>query len=266
MKFFDLPEQEKTSLILEHSKRMEKILNENFLKRFGEMHNIDESSNIFGLKQEVIADNGLFLSVKKKYALHIINKEGVPKDELFIKGMVTERSDYPSITRQKIKRIIEMILTNESINFSKVFDEIKKEENEIYEMCKSRSTAVGRPVKYNSKVYIKEPSHVIAMKLWNRLMYSYFVPGTKGYLFRIKGVDFSKCENKDILDEMEFVNAMKPHFVVVPQEEPILPEFFILDMEAMMNFCWHDRIKEILVPIEKMIQNKKEDKGVLLWE
>ena len=267
MDFFKLQDEEKTKIILEEAKNLENILNDNLLITFGKLHNIKDEFNLYKLKQEVIAKTGLFLTVKKKYALHIINKEGVVKDELFIKGLVTERSDYPSTTRKRIKEIVDLILRSDSINFSVIRNMIEESRKEIYTLCMKRGIDIAKPVKYNKAEYKKVPYQVLSMNLWNKLMYDHFVPGAKGYLFRIKGVDFNHDECPDsVREHMNVITELRPKYIAIPEEEEVLPNFFIMDMNAMMEFCWDKRIKEILEPIDTMVYSHKKSDEVIAWE
>ena len=265
MSFFDYTEEKKTEIILSESKKIEDVLNKDLLKTFGILHNIGDEFNLFRLKQEVIAKKGLFLDIKKKYALHIINKEGVPVDKLFIKGLVTERADYPSMTRKKIKQIVDMILKTENTNFTELATFIETSKIEIEELCKKRTKESAQPVKYNKAEYKKVPWQVLAMELWNKTMYNYFVPGTKGYLFRIKGIDLSSCP-ESVSKQMDYIYSKKVKYIAIPIEEEVLPEFFDLDLKAMMKFCWYDRIDEILKPIENMVYQKTNYEDICLWE
>lgn len=47
--------------------------------------------------REIVARKGLFKDKKKRYALHIVDKEGFDTDKLKIMGMETRRSDTPAV-------------------------------------------------------------------------------------------------------------------------------------------------------------------------
>lgn len=78
-----------------------------------ELFGIKERKHHFELKQEVILERGYFAG-KRRYAQYIINKEGVPKQELDIKGMDLMKSNMPVIYRTFGKEILENILFGES--------------------------------------------------------------------------------------------------------------------------------------------------------
>ena len=62
-----------------------------------------------GFKQEVVCKKALFSS-KKKYGFHMVNKEGIPKDEISVTGLEIIRSDTPTVFRIALKDILSMIL------------------------------------------------------------------------------------------------------------------------------------------------------------
>ena len=65
----------------------------------------------FAFKQEIIAKRGLFLKskddkkefAKKRYILWLVDEEGVPKDELFLRGVEIRRSELSTYIRDFLK-------------------------------------------------------------------------------------------------------------------------------------------------------------------
>ena len=70
-------------------------------------YNLDEHR--FDIKQEVIAKRGMWLA-KKRYAQWIINNNGVPCDELEVKGLDVVRSSYPTRFRSFMTEVLQDIL------------------------------------------------------------------------------------------------------------------------------------------------------------
>lgn len=240
-----LTDEQLTKKILDISSHISSVMNNYYLKEFGRLHNISDEYNTFELKQEMIAKRGLFPGAKKKYAFHITNMEGVNVDELDIKGLVTQRSDYSALTKERILTLIKMLCKEETIVWSEIKTFIQNTRNEFIKLCRERRKEIGRPVSFSKSLedYKKIPSHVIGMDLWNQTMYHHFEQGVKGYAFRIKGLDANICPAGSV---DLFHRLGKPNFVVMPFEEERLPDFFILDEEEILNFCWNDRIKELL--------------------
>jgi DNA polymerase elongation subunit (family B) len=69
----------------------------------------DGGVHYFELKQEVVLDRGYFAG-KRRYAQHIVNKEGVPVDELDVKGLDLMKSNFPPLFRQFGEHIINEIM------------------------------------------------------------------------------------------------------------------------------------------------------------
>ena len=68
-----------------------------------------DATHYFELKQEVVLDRGYFAG-KRRYAQHIVNKEGVPVDELDVKGLDLMKSNFPPLFRKFGENIINEIM------------------------------------------------------------------------------------------------------------------------------------------------------------
>ena len=262
-----LDNSEITEKILERSRDLETILNSFFLKEFAKFHNIKDKYNLFSLKQEVIAKRGYFLDVKKKYALWIINKEGVPVEEAEIKGLITKRSDYSAATKVGIRMIIDMLIKDEKISFEKIRRFVTEYRKEILKMIMSGDKSVGRPVSFSKspKEYKRLPSHVLGMYLWNDLMYYHFAPKSKGSQFKIKGIDLFLAPDH-IKDKVSKYDFKKYNNIVIPYDyDDPLPKYISIDVEGMIRFAWDDRVREILGPISYNIFNEQTNSEISVW-
>jgi len=254
-----------TDLILEEAADIQDTLNNTLLKEFASLHNIPDEQNYLVAKQENIAKRAYFLKVKKKYALWIVNKEGVPCAEFDLKGIVVRRSDYPAITKIGIQTLLNYLLKEEKVSFVKIRKFIEEERVKIMDMCLSGSKEVARPVSFSNKLesYKKVPTHVKSMILWNEAEYPYFVPGTKGYSYFVKGVDPYTCPDKVKKHLHKF---QKIKYVVVPYEEDKLPSYYKIDLDAMIEFVWDKRVKEILEAVmDKVYINRIENREISTW-
>ena len=95
--------------ILDIASEVQNYLNDGynyFAKRFC---NLDKHR--FDIKQEVIAKNGFFI-VKKRYAMKIINDNGVKVDKVLVKGIDTVRSNFAPSFRELLKNVLDDILTD----------------------------------------------------------------------------------------------------------------------------------------------------------
>lgn len=92
------------------------------------------------MEREVIASRG-FWTGKKRYALHVLDSEGVRYEEpkLKIMGLETARSSTPAICREKLKESIKLILTtNEDV----VIEHIQKFRKEFMQQ---KPVDIARP-------------------------------------------------------------------------------------------------------------------------
>jgi hypothetical protein len=69
----------------------------------------EDTQHYFELKQEVVLDRGYFAG-KRRYAQHIVNKEGVPVDELDVKGLDLMKSNFPPLFKKFGEHIINEIM------------------------------------------------------------------------------------------------------------------------------------------------------------
>ena len=247
--------------ILTECKKLQDVLNNHFIKEFCKLHNISENVNRFSLKQEVIAKRGLFI-MKKKYILWIINSEGVPVSEYDVKGVSIKRAEFPAITKTKMAMIIDYLLKDETISFIKIRKFIEDTKNEIKALCLSNDKAIANTVSYSKKLddYKIVPGHVRAMEMWNNLEYDYFTAGTRGYLFRIKGIDFHNAPNRV---QSNINKYEKNEYIAVPYEEDKLPDYYNIDIDRTMKYAWDDRVDELVGALKSEIfKIKKVEAGI----
>lgn len=246
-------------IILAESKKLQDVLNNHFLKEFAKLHNIPEEYSKFYAKQEIVAKRAYFQTEKKHYALHIVNKEEVPVDEVEIKGLVTRRSDYPRITKEGIKYLLDYVLKEEKISFKYMREYIDSTEQKILEMLKVGDRNAGRPVTFSQEIgdYKRIPGHVLAMQVWNDLEYNYFVHGSKGYYFQCS-IDNYTCPDS-VREKLGKYQVKDLKAIVLPYEEDNLPSYYNVNIDEMIKFCWTNRVEELFDPIlEKMGKQKLE--------
>lgn len=104
-------------------KIQEEIANE--YNRLADMTNA--KAQRMDMEREVIAPRG-FWTRKKRYALNVVDSEGVRYDEpkLKIMGLETARSSTPKICREALKEAIELILTSDEDSVIKHINEFKE--------------------------------------------------------------------------------------------------------------------------------------------
>ena len=103
--------------ILEIASELQKACNENLHTLVQELFNVKypDEPHYFELKQEVVLDRGYFAG-KRRYAQHIVNKEGVPTDELDVKGLDLMKSNFPPLFKKFGEHIINEIMFGKSKN------------------------------------------------------------------------------------------------------------------------------------------------------
>jgi len=92
--------------------------------------NSNEEEFRIRFKQEMIAKAALFVK-KKKYAVWVVDEDGVPKDEIKTTGLEIVRSDTPEIVRPMLQAVLDMILKGHSdvdiqANVSEFKDQLAK--------------------------------------------------------------------------------------------------------------------------------------------
>lgn len=231
--------------VLETVNDIETVLNSTLIPNFMKLHNIDPKYGIIQMKQELVASDAAFFN-KKIYGLYITNKEKKPVDELEVKGMIIRKSNFAEYSRLKIEELLKLILCSDELSLDDINEFIDTSRKEALNLCSEGSIRIAGAVSYNKEMsqYKSVPSHVKAMELWNSLEYSYFVPGTKGFLFRIKGIDTMKAPKRiiDNIGKMGFKNKS----IVIPFEQEKLPEYYVLNVVDQMEYSWESRIREIM--------------------
>jgi hypothetical protein len=232
--------------ILNECSDIENVLNNILMPKFCKLHNIKDEQSMFKLKQEVIAENSFFMDVKKRYALYIINREGKECDEYDIKGMITRRSEFPELTKECVVKALEILIKEDVVDFEKLNNHLTHSRNIIYDKCLEGSKLIAKSSHFNKELedYKSITQDVNGMLLWNKMEYEYFVPGTKGFLFKIHGIDTALAPDR-ILNKSHMLTR-KNNCIVIPYEEEKLPDYYILNLDSQMKYSWDDRENEIM--------------------
>lgn len=138
----------------------------------------------FSFKQEIIAKRGMFLKskdekkegAKKRYLLWIVDEEGVPKDELFSRGVEIRRSELSPFIKDFLKLWVMDVLKGEKSSTDLMTDlyEFKKkileaiDNKELHKFCKNVSLTSDFG-DYKSFGY-----HVRGAMLWNNCISNAF--------------------------------------------------------------------------------------------
>jgi len=242
------------------NEEIETFLNKIIIPPIVTMKNVDIKRNRLALKNELVIRRGLFLA-KKRYALHVIEQEKKPTDEMTAMGVEIKRSDFPSYTKECLRELLDIILKTEKISISRINEYVNGKEKEFVTRIMSGNKTISRPVSFtkDEEDYKRIPPGVIAMQNWNNLVYDIFRQGSRGYLYKIAAIDLDKAP-KDVVERYnkEFIaKGKKLEIIAVPDEESKLPDYFIPDRKAMLTFSWTDRYNLLLEPIME-VKKKNE--------
>ena len=102
-------EEEIIKYISEIATEVQEFINKSFDKFSKEFLNINNHK--FYIKQELIAKSGFWLA-KKRYALSVVNEEGIKINKFIAKGIDVVRSDFPNSFKFFMKEILNDILDN----------------------------------------------------------------------------------------------------------------------------------------------------------
>lgn len=76
----------------------------------------DERLDIIKTEREAVSDKSFFVT-KKRYAMHVINIEGTPVDDLKIAGLEVKKANTSNIVRKFLSEIIDMVLNSRDMDY-----------------------------------------------------------------------------------------------------------------------------------------------------
>jgi DNA polymerase, archaea type len=210
------------------ARAIEKRLNESYQEFAHKELNADV--HYFSIKFEKIYARFFQAGKKKRYAGHLVWKEGKDVDEVDIVGFEIRRSDTPQITKLVQQRVMEMILKGEEYAVIKAFlsDVITK-----YRGGKYTLDEIGIPGGIGKSLddYDNDDAQVRGAKYANQYLNTEFGKGSKPKRIYIRTVT-SKYPKTDVLC-FEYGDQVPPEFVV--------------DLELMLD-------KTIKQPISRIIE------------
>jgi DNA polymerase elongation subunit (family B) len=223
----DLPKEERNQKILKLAQEIQDAANNNLDNISKDLFNITPGTHYFQLKQEVIC-TGLLTTGKRRYAMYVTNKEGVPVEELDMKGLELMKSNMNKLFKKFGENLIKNIL------FGKPKPEIDKSIIEFYQSLKSidikqlgKPTGVKQISSYHipsragemfSSFKLKAPANTKAAIRYNDLLrfkkldkkYESILEGDKIFIINLKqnpyGIETIGLPNAQIPNEIdEFV-------------------------------------------------------------
>ena len=209
-------------------KEVEAAIDESVRQYLKDVYELDEV--YFELKNEWIARRFLQTSRKKRYAYLLW-----PDNKIKVVGIEVKRSDQPPVVRTMLEELLYFLLLQDNLTPEAIANRIEEYTHKYELMLKDRIPEAGKPMAAN---FDKENlPQCRAAKNWNELEYQYFKQGTRGFYFHLIGVDVSKIKKRNIKD------------ILVPPETVKVPEYYVINVEKMINDYWLKKVEAILSEI-----------------
>jgi hypothetical protein len=165
--------------------------------------NVSAENNQTFFKNELTASSIIFLEVKKNYAYKITSKEGIifPKPKVKYTGIPIVRSDCAKMTQDLIRVLIEDIALSD-LKKEERLTSIDKIGRETFEKAKEDISNcefhyIGVPSKWGGTNYVKEPSEIVGMRLYNTITETEtFKKMTSGFSIPITIEDYKVFNSK----------------------------------------------------------------------
>jgi DNA polymerase I len=188
---------------------LERVVNESYPGFAKEALNADR--HWFSIKFEKVYRRFFQAGKKKRYAGHLVWKEGKEADEIDIVGFEIRRSDYPQITKTVQRKVIEMILYGEP------YDAIRKYLGDVirnYRAGRYSLDEIGIPGGFGKHLddYETDDAHVRGAKYANVHLGMEFTRGSKPKRVYIKAVK-GKYARTDVI-AFEYGDQVPPEFVI----------------------------------------------------
>ncbi|QLD86624.1 DNA polymerase elongation subunit [Natronomonas halophila] len=192
---------------------------------------------------------------KKRYAGHIIWKEGKDVDDLDITGFEYKRSDIAPITKEVQKQVLEMIVTGEDP------EDIKDYVHGVIERVQAGDVSldeIGIPGGIGKKLdnYDTDTAQVRGAKYANLLLGTNFASGSKPkrlYLKKVHPEFFREVESEMGLDPSEdplYGEFKRDPDVICFEFDDQVPDAFEVDYEKMLEKTLKGPIARVLEALD----------------
>ena len=233
---------------IERSFEMEERINEAY-DEFA-LEELDAATHRFEIEFEKLYRRFFQAGKKKRYAGHIVWKEGKDVDDIDITGFEYQRSDIAPITKEVQLEVIEMIVRGEDIA------EVKAHVTEVVERFQSGEVdpeEIGIPGGIGKRLdnYDTDTAQVRGAKYANRVLGTNFQRGSKPkrlYIDRVHADFFERveAENPDLTDDPVYQEFKRDPDVICFEYADQLPEEFEIDWEKMLDKTLQGPIARIL--------------------
>ena len=216
---------------------------------------LDAEDHRFEIEFEKLYRRFFQAGKKKRYAGHIVWKEGKDVDDIDITGFEYQRSDIAPITKEVQQQVIEMIVTGEDI------DDVESYVGEVIEDFQAGNVGleeVGIPGGIGKRLdnYDTDTAQVRGAKYANLLLGTNFQRGSKPkrlYLEKVHPEFFRRVEDEMGLDPSE--DALYGEFkrdpdVICFEYADQIPEEFSVDWDKMLEKTLKGPIARILEALD----------------
>jgi DNA polymerase elongation subunit (family B) len=192
---------------------------------------------------------------KKRYAGHIVWKEGKDVDDIDITGFEYKRSDIAPITKEVQKEVLEMIVTQGDV------EEVKEYVHDVIDRFQTGGISVeevGIPGGIGKRLdnYDTDTAHVRGAKYANLLLGTNFGRGSKPkrlYLKRVHSDFFERIEDERGLDpagDPLYGEFRRNPDVICFEFADQIPEEFEVDWEKMLDKTLKGPIARVLEALD----------------
>lgn len=154
---------------LEIAKEVEDFINKSYAFYAKRFHNIN--SHTWRIKQEMVGKTAFWRDAKKRYAMWIVNKNGLNCDEVEVKGFDSIRSDFPKDFRKFMGQSVIDIL--KKVPAEEMNEKVRLEKERIVKSANLRDILLPTGVKEISKFKYGQkgtPIHVKSAQNYNKLL------------------------------------------------------------------------------------------------
>lgn len=141
-------------------------------------YSLNWNQDLLVFKLEKVADRGIW-SAKKRYALHVYSSEGVryKAPKVAVKGLEIVRSTVPGWVRDKLKKAVEIVMTQTQDDLHEFVSTVESEYKTLPIIKIATNSSANNLVKYShaTNIYAEErvPIAVRAVLLYNHYLEEY---------------------------------------------------------------------------------------------
>ncbi|MFB6187335.1 MAG: DNA polymerase domain-containing protein, partial [Halobacteriaceae archaeon] len=218
------------------------------------LNELNAESHRFEIEFEKLYRRFFQAGKKKRYAGHIVWKEGKDVDDIDITGFEYKRSDIAQITKEVQRNVIEMIVTGEDR------EHIREYIHDVIENFRAgqvslEEIAIPGGIGKRLDNYETDTAHVRGAKYANLLLGTNFNRGSKPkrlYLDKVHPSYFREieAEREEIQNDPLYTEFKRNPDVICFEYEEEIPDEFKIDYEKMLNKTLKGPISRVLEAID----------------